>query len=182
MGSTSFRALGEGFRHRWLAAVGAVALVCIGAGAAAGGSMIIAAHREANQLPTDLADAVEANDVACATSTSWSNVPGMFTSFTQNGSVTKPVIVMFSAQIGGLGDTHYLVIRLLIDNVVQPGMGSETTFNYSSDPARTGAVNFISGQVAPGAHDVKLQYKVNTGLGGPYRGCLYWRNMIILHN
>jgi hypothetical protein len=139
------------------------------------------ALREISGIPTNRADAVEALGMACATSDQYVNMPGMTLVFTLGGSQRRPVIAQFSGTFGGFGDEDYMVVRVRVDGLVQPGTGAGVTVNDPSGRQRTGGFTFYTAGLTPGNHRVTLQFAATTGIGAPYRTCLGERTLIVLH-
>jgi hypothetical protein len=77
-----------------LVVLGAFALVWIGRASAQEGEREPAASKS---ISTNIskADAVDATDFVCTTSTAFTNMPGMLVSFKSGGTASRPVIVLF---------------------------------------------------------------------------------------
>ncbi|HEY3247218.1 MAG TPA: hypothetical protein VGK88_02850 [bacterium] len=95
------------------------------------------------------------------TSTAWVNAPDMYTSFTISGTVKECLEVDFSASaVANSGAT--MIVRAILDSgtiglPAQVFFSSQTNWDYAQ------AFNFAFKDVAPGSHQVKIQWK---SLGG----------------
>ena len=99
------------------------------------------------------------------TSLSYVDVPGMSSTFTEGGTVTRCVTVQYTAYVfAASGAATLMQVRALLDGVTVASP-SETQFDGDSDEdadgawARSHAFNFVFPTVAPGSHTIKIQWK-----------------------
>ena len=133
-----------------------------------------------SNVPTAKADAVDASDFPCTVSPQFNDMPGMSETFTQGGTLAKPVIVLSQGEFFGLAEGAEARIRLTIDGVVPSGPLEIVVKNRpTGDQSTIGAhgFNFISDPLAPGTHTARIRSRDNGG--GP--GCVNDRSLIILH-
>jgi hypothetical protein len=123
------------------------------------------------------ADAVDATDNPCTTSTAFVDIPVMAKSFKIAGAVSVPVIVLFQAE--WIPNSDRALIRLTIDGVVQSGPGDAGSpfAPHEGTGVATNGFNFISDAVAPGVHTARIQW---ASVGGGSI-CVDERSLIVLH-
>jgi hypothetical protein len=98
------------------------------------------------------------------TSTSYVDVPGMSSTFTEGGTVTRCVTVEYTAFVFAAEGDNLMFVRALLDGVTVASP-SETQFDGDSDEdgdfqwARSHAFNFVFPSVAPGSHTIKIQWR-----------------------
>lgn len=120
------------------------------------------------------------SDAVCTSGSGlFEDIPDMEKTFTQGGFVANEIVVSFSGLVRQSNNPAAPII-LLIDGVVQPGMGQQGLLsNPDPDTISTSNVNwnFVSAPVSPGSHTVKLQWQ------GPITGdsCMFSRSMVIHH-
>ena len=118
----------------------------------------------------------------CTTSSTFVTMPSMTLTFTQGGTSADEVVVMFQGGGWFVESSNFVEIRLLIDNVTQPGPGAGV-FIYGSDPnidTQSGAshgFNFQSNLVNPGNRTAKIQWRSFSG----GEVCVADRSLLILH-
>lgn len=117
--------------------------------------------------------AIDATEDICTSSTSYVNMPGMVVNF--NKTESSPVIVMFQGEWATKGRA---LLRLVIDNIVQPGPGDDTSpFSvHELSSYATNGFNFISRRLQPGAHTARIQWAALSG-----SVCVDERSMVVLH-
>jgi hypothetical protein len=93
------------------------------------------------------------NDTAAA----FVAVPGATTIFTQGGTAKSCVIVVFSA---GVATNGLLAIRAVLDAAVVANP-SIATYISQNNTEEARSRTFIFKNVAPGAHDITIQYSTN---------------------
>lgn len=110
-------------------------------------------------------------DEACASSTSWTDVPNLSHTFTQGGILANdPVLVTLNSELSGSG-----FLRVLVDGTAQSGSAA-STYIPGSDLAYSR--NFATNNVASGQHTVKFQWRLiseNDVL------CMKNRSMTVFH-
>ncbi len=99
------------------------------------------------------------------TSTAYVDVPGMSSTFTEGGTVTRCVVVQYTAYVfAATGGTALMYVRALLDGVTVASP-TETQFDGDSDEegdgrwARSHAFNFVFPSVTPGGHTIKIQWR-----------------------
>lgn len=151
------------------------------------GSIVYAATTRSGTSNINKFDYVEIDDgtdlagIECITPFElgvYSDIPGMTKTFTQGGTNANEALVSFNMFLEH-GDHPPVAVRLLIDDVVQPGTGSGITYalvNASESKNWT----FVSAPLAPGTHTAKLQWKV-AEVGDAYGNymCIGDRNFIV---
>jgi hypothetical protein len=124
-------------------------------------------------------DAVTATDSACTSSMTFADIPGASVTFRVGGRAPRPVILLFSAAVGGFGNDSFLWTRPVIDGVVQLSDPDENvTIDHPTGFARTGGYNSVSAALEPGAHTASIQWRVDDS-GGTI--CIGPRTLIVLH-
>jgi hypothetical protein len=120
-------------------------------------------------MPTKIAFVASTASANNSTAT-YINVPESLVYFVQGGTKPSCVIVQFFASENANGTGLYL--RAMLDGVT-PGLPNEAPVARDSDPySHSVAGTFIFNAVAPGAHNIKLQFhtsgNANGIIGGPY--------------
>jgi hypothetical protein len=131
-------------------------------------------------VPTARADAVNAVDIPCTVSPSFTDMPGMSVTFTLGGAVSRRVIVMLQAQWFMPNEGVTVRVRLLIDGVVQSGPTEVLVAERPTGVALidgTHGFNFISNTLSPGVHTAKIQWHDN----GVNFGCATNRSLVVFH-
>jgi hypothetical protein len=119
-------------------------------------------------------DGVDATDNPCTSSASYVNMPGMSKTFFQ--SATDDVVVMFQGEwISGTGRA---LLRLTVDNVVQPGPGDGASpfAPHEGSGVATNGFNFISNPIGAGNHTARIQWATTNS-----QVCVDERSMVVLH-
>jgi hypothetical protein len=131
-----------------------------------------------SNVATGRADAVDATDLQCTTSTSFTDLPGMSETFSFGGNHSRPVIVLFQGTWVSAAQAEAF-IWLTIDGVVQPSPGW-TILAHEDDASadfETNGFNFISAPLAPGTHTATIQWYSGNG----NQVCVVGRSMVVLH-
>ncbi len=103
----------------------------------------------------------------------YQDIPDMAKTFSQGGLLANEAVVNFTANISD--NTSGAEVRLLVDNVVQPGGGEVLLLQAGS---RDVSWHFITTPINPGARVAKLQWRIPGGNG---RVCMTLRSMVIYH-
>ena len=136
-------------------------LLCLSLAAASAG-LVAASSANATSVggtcePTQVRFSASDKDQSTTTSVDFVNLPQGSISFTQGGAGPSCVIVTFTG-MAGVGATGALLVRALMDG---NDVGLPNVFNFvggSNNLAQTDTATFIFPSVAPGAHQMRIQF------------------------
>jgi hypothetical protein len=97
----------------------------------------------------------------CVSSTSFATIPETSINFVQGGAGASCVIVLFTAEAATLTASGGMWVRALLDGTTT-GLPAGVQFK-NGDVIASQAASFIFPSVAPGSHNIKMQWERKPG-------------------
>jgi hypothetical protein len=138
----------------------AAALFSVGAAAPAAAAPTSVSCAAPAQLKATIA---EVNLISATTSTALTNIPQAKVNFVQGGAAASCVIVRFSAETLADGTPGAMLVQAILDGV-SIALPGEVRFGVEDEATVARSYDFIFKQVAPGSHELQMQYRSSNGV------------------